>query len=147
MKHIFRSLFVLLAATIILPAAAQVEPKTTTTHTDDVYIIVEEMPEFPGGKQALGQYLGAHITYPAAAQRNGLEGLVVLSFVVDQQGNITDIEPVKRLGGGTDEEAIRVVKSKPRWKPGKQNGRYVKTLFTLPIRFEMADPEPAEPTK
>ena len=147
MKHIFRSLFVLLAATVILPAAAQVEPKTTTPQTDDVYVIVEEMPEFPGGKQALGQYLGAHITYPAVAQRNGLEGLVVLSFVVDQQGNITDIEPVKRLGGGTDEEAIRVVKSMPRWKPGKQNGRYVKTRFTLPIRFEMADPEPVEPTK
>jgi periplasmic protein TonB len=99
------------------------------------YTWVEQMPTFPGGDAEMMKYLGKNIRYPPVAQRNGLEGLVVLSFTVSSSGEISDIEVVKSLGGGTDEEAVRVVKGMPKWQPGKQNGRAVPVKFTLPIRF------------
>lgn len=102
---------------------------------DKIFTFVEQQPEFPGGTEAMLKYLANNIQYPSAAQRNGLEGLVVLSFIVDQSGGISDIQVLKKLGGGTDEEAMRVVKSMPKWKPGKQNGREVKVKYTLPVRF------------
>ncbi|MBX0334033.1 energy transducer TonB [Pontibacter sp. HSC-14F20] len=99
------------------------------------YTYVEQMPEFPGGESEMMKYLGKNIRYPAAAQRAGVEGLVVLSFVVSRTGEISEIEVVKSLGSGTDEEAVRVVKTMPKWSPGKQNGRSVPVRYTLPVRF------------
>ncbi|WP_266203218.1 energy transducer TonB [Pontibacter kalidii] len=99
------------------------------------YTYVEQMPTFPGGDGEMMKYLGKNIRYPAAAQRAGVEGLVVLSFVVSNTGEISDIQVVKALGAGTDEEAVRVVKSMPKWTPGKQNGRAVPVRYTLPVRF------------
>ncbi|MBF9255252.1 energy transducer TonB [Pontibacter sp. 172403-2] len=99
------------------------------------YTYVEQMPEFPGGESEMLKYLGKNIRYPAAAQRAGVEGLVVLSFVVSKTGEISDIQVLKKLGAGTDEEAVRVVKSMPKWTPGKQNGRTVPVRYTLPVRF------------
>lgn len=99
------------------------------------YTYVEQMPEFPGGESEMLKYLGKNIRYPAAAQRAGVEGLVVLSFVVSRTGEISEIEVVKSLGSGTDEEAMRVVKTMPKWSPGKQNGRTVPVRYTLPVRF------------
>ena len=99
------------------------------------YTYVEQMPEFPGGEGEMMKYLGKNIRYPAAAQRAGVEGLVVLSFVVSRTGEISEIEVVKSLGSGTDEEAVRVVKTMPKWSPGKQNGRSVPVRYTLPVRF------------
>ena len=83
------------------------------------------------------QYIGKKIKYPAMAQRENIQGLVVVTFVVAQNGDIKDAEVVKGLGYGMDEEAIRVVSSMPRWKPGKQNGKPVPVRYTLPIRFSM----------
>lgn len=99
------------------------------------YTWVEQMPTFPGGDGEMMKYLGKNIRYPPVAQRNGLEGLVVLSFTVSATGQISEIEVLKSLGGGTDEEAVRVVKTMPKWTPGKQNGRAVPVKFTLPVRF------------
>lgn len=99
------------------------------------YTYVEQMPEFPGGESEMLKYLGKNIRYPAAAQRAGVEGLVVLSFVVSRTGEISDIQVVKKLGAGTDEEAMRVVGKMPKWTPGKQNGRTVPVRYTLPVRF------------
>lgn len=99
------------------------------------YTYVEQMPTFPGGETEMLKYLGKNIRYPAAAQRAGVEGLVVLSFVVGKTGEISDIQVVKNLGAGTDEEAMRVVKTMPKWTPGKQNGRAVPVRYTLPVRF------------
>lgn len=99
------------------------------------YTYVEQMPSFPGGETEMLKYLGKNIRYPAAAQRAGVEGLVVLSFVVSKTGEISDIQVVKNLGAGTDEEAMRVVKTMPKWTPGKQNGRAVPVRYTLPVRF------------
>jgi periplasmic protein TonB len=93
------------------------------------------MPSFPGGETEMLKYLGKNIRYPAAAQRAGVEGLVVLSFVVSKTGEISEIQVIKNLGAGTDEEAVRVVKTMPKWTPGKQNGRTVPVRYTLPVRF------------
>src|SRR5690606_38298134 len=102
---------------------------------DKVFEFVEQQPEFPAGQDAMMKYLSQNIQYPAVAIRNGLSGRVILSFVVDQNGEISDIKVLKPLGGGTDEEAIRVVKRMPKWRPGKQNGRAVKVKYTLPVLF------------
>lgn len=99
------------------------------------YTYVEQMPSFPGGETEMLKYLAKNIRYPAAAQRAGVEGLVVLSFVVSKTGEISEIQVVKNLGAGTDEEAMRVVKTMPKWTPGKQNGRTVPVRYTLPVRF------------
>ena len=99
------------------------------------YTYVEQMPTFPGGETEMLKYLAKNIRYPAAAQRAGVEGLVVLSFVVSKTGEISEIQVVKNLGAGTDEEAMRVVKTMPKWTPGKQNGRAVPVRYTLPVRF------------
>jgi periplasmic protein TonB len=99
------------------------------------YEYVEQMPEFPGGESEMLKYLGRNIKYPAAAQRAGVEGIVVLSFVVSRTGEISDITVIKNLGAGTDEEAVRVVKTMPKWTPGKQNGRAVPVRYTLPVRY------------
>lgn len=98
---------------------------------------VEVMPEFEGGMAGLMKYIGRELRYPAAAQRAGVEGTVVLSFVVGPTGEVTNITVLKGLGYGTEEEAIRVVKKLPRWKPGIQNGRAVPVRMTLPIRLQL----------
>jgi len=87
---------------------------------------------------ALGRYLGAHIRYPHLAAENGIEGVVYVQFVVDYEGNIKDVKLTgARKGGGLDEEAMRVIRGMPQWKPGKQNGRPVSVLYNLPVRFQL----------
>ena len=103
----------------------------------EIFMYVEQMPEFPGGQIELIKYLQKNLRYPAAARENGIEGKVVLQFVVDEGGNISDIQVVRDIGGGCAEEAERVVKSMPPWKPGKQNGNAVKVYFKLPVTFKL----------
>lgn len=102
---------------------------------DKVYVAVEKQPEFPGGQAAMFKYLQSKFRIPSAAQRAGTEGTIVLSFVIGQTGEIRDIEVLKGLGYGLDEEAIRVVKSMPKWNAGEQNGRKVSVKYTLPYRI------------
>ena len=99
------------------------------------YEYVEQMPTFPGGELEMQKYIAKNIRYPAAASRAGIEGLVVVSFVVGKSGEISEVKVLKGLGAGTDEEAIRVIKSMPSWNPGKQNGRAVPVRFTVPVRY------------
>lgn len=101
------------------------------------FIHVQEMPSFVGGDKALFAYLNQKMRYPGEAQRAGVEGIVVVTFVVAPDGAITNAQIVKGLGFGTDEEALRVINSMPHWKPGKQNGRTVPVRYTLPIRFNI----------
>ncbi len=113
-------------------AAVEVEKKD-----DQIFTVVEQQPEFPGGMSALGQFLGKNIRYPAAAQRANVSGRVFVSFVVNTDGSIQDVQVLKGLGFGTDEEAVRVVKSMPKWRSGKQSGRPVRVKFSLPINFTL----------
>lgn len=101
-----------------------------------VFTFVEQMPSFPGGEGALMKYLHDHIRYPAVARENGIQGTVVVQFIVGPDGTIRDVKTVgAKKGGGLEEEAIRVVKGMPKWKPGRQNGRAVTVQYSLPVRF------------
>jgi protein TonB len=102
----------------------------------EIVTFAEQMPEFNGN---LGEFLGRNIQYPSVARENGIEGQVVLQFVVGKDGKIdpSSITVVKKVGWGLEEEAIRVVKNMPAWKPGKQNGNPVYVKCTLPIRFKL----------
>ena len=107
--------------------------------TNQIYRSVEQMPEFPGGEDALAEFLRNHIRYPAIARENSIQGTVFLQFVVGRDGSISDVKVLNNplLGGGCEEEAIRVVKSMPKWRPGRQNGQAVLVYFNLPIRFKL----------
>ncbi|WP_227607513.1 energy transducer TonB [Hymenobacter translucens] len=100
-----------------------------------VYTYVEQMPVPPGGMDALLQYISKNIKYPAMALRNQVEGKVFVAFVVGPDGAVSDVKVQKGIGGGCDEEAVRVIKGLPRWAPGKQNGRPVSVSFTVPVTF------------
>ncbi len=102
-----------------------------------VFIRVEQMPQFPGGEREMLLYLRDNIRYPAIASENGIEGLVVVQFVVNEDGNISDLKVMKGVPGGCSEEAVRVIKKMPLWSPDKQNGRAVKVQFTVPVRFSL----------
>lgn len=102
---------------------------------DKIFTFVEQQPAFPGGESEMNKFIRKNLKYPPAALRNGLEGLVVVQFVVNKEGQISDVQVVKKLGGGTDEEAMRVVKMMPAFTPAKQNGRPVSFRYTLPVRF------------
>ncbi len=103
----------------------------------DPVLIAEQMPEFVGGIKAMMEYVQKNVQYPNMARDNGIEGTVALRFVVNENGNISDIELLRGIGSGCDQEAVRVVQSMPTWKPGKQNGKAVKVYFTLPIKFKL----------
>jgi protein TonB len=102
-----------------------------------VFTIVEEMPSFPGGEAERNKFLAENIVYPQQATENGIQGTVYVSFVVDSKGNVTDVKVLRGIGGGCDEEALRVVKMMPQWHPGKQNGKLVRVLFNMPIYFKL----------
>lgn len=101
----------------------------------EIFTVVEQWPTPQGGMEAFYTYIAENIRYPAQARRLNVEGMVFVRFVVEKDGSITDINVVKGIGAGCDEEAVRVLRSAPAWKPGKQRGRPVRVLMTVPIRF------------
>jgi TonB family protein len=109
-----------------------------------IFSVVEEQPEFPGGTSAMYKFLGQNIKYPEAASRANVSGRVFLSFVVTQTGDIQDIMVLKGIGFGCDAEAIRVLKSFPKWEPGKQDGVPVNVRYNLPINFQLEDGSPVK---
>lgn len=102
-----------------------------------IFDVVEEMPSFPGGNGALMSYLASNIKYPVVAQENGVQGRVIVSFVVERDGSISDVRVARSVDPSLDREAQRVVKSMPRWKPGKQNGSAVRVKYTVPVVFRL----------
>ena len=100
-----------------------------------IFTIVEQMPSFPGGEAELFKYLQQNIKYPPMAKESGISGTVHVTFVIDQQGNITDAKVIRGIGGGCDKEALRVVKNMPKWSAGKQRGKPVRVQYNLPVRF------------
>ena len=104
---------------------------------DKVYEKAEVMPEFPGGEQAMINFVAKNVTYPKEAMEKEISGRVLVGFIVEKDGSITETEVVKGIGGGCDEEAVRVVKAMPKWKPGKQKGKPVRVHFLLPITFKL----------
>jgi len=119
--------------------ASEVADLKVVEEKEEPLAFVEQMPEFPGGQDALFKYLNSNIKYPSIAQEMGISGKVVLQFVVDKQGKIGNIKVVRTLGAGCDEEAVRVVKAMPSWKAGRQNGKSVPVYFTLPVFFQLKE--------
>ncbi|HHL52850.1 MAG TPA: energy transducer TonB [Flammeovirgaceae bacterium] len=105
--------------------------------TEEVFLIVEEPPAPVGGMEAFYNYVNENIQYPRQARTMRIEGRVFVQFVVDKDGSITNVEVLKGIGGGCDEEAVRVVKNAPKWNPGKQRGRPVRVKMVLPITFKL----------
>ena len=104
---------------------------------DKIFYAVEQQAEFPGGYAAMSKWLSKNIKYPASAKRMGVEGKVFVKFIVDKEGGISSIEVMKGINADLDKEAVRVIKLMPPWKPGKQNGRAVKSQFVLPVYFKL----------
>lgn len=103
--------------------------------TSQPFTIVEQMPEFPGGELALRKFLVNSVKYPVIAQENGIQGKVFINFIVDKNGSISNVKVFRGVDQSLDKEAIRVVKSMPKWIPGKQGGQPVRVSFTVPINF------------
>lgn len=105
--------------------------------TDEILTIVEQKPEFPGGMTAFREFLAKNIKYPGLARRMGVEGRVYVQFVVERDGSLTDIQVVKGLGAGCDEESVRVMKLVPKFAPGKQRGNPVRVKMVMPIFYKL----------
>jgi|APIni6443716594_1056825.scaffolds.fasta_scaffold12297_2 protein TonB len=103
----------------------------------ETFITAEVMPSYPGGETERMKFLQDHIQYPQLAAEISVQGTVYIRFVVDSKGNITDAFVLRGIGGGCDEEALRVINAMPQWHPGKQNGKAVRVLFTMPIMFKL----------
>ena len=102
-----------------------------------VFDVVEQMPEYPGGIQALFEYLSQNVKYPADAEKQKVEGRVIATFVVETDGTINNVEVVKPVFPSLDAEAIRVLSGMPKWTPGKQSGKEVRVKYTVPINFNL----------
>lgn len=103
----------------------------------EVFTIVEEMPSYPGGDAKMYEYLGKNIKYPQIARESGIQGRVFVNFVVEPDGSVSNVKVLRGIGGGCDEEAMRVVKTMPKWKAGKQRGKPVRVSYTLPVVFKL----------
>ena len=118
---------------IDVPVAAPIEEE----EEEVIFQVVEKMPQFPGGPQALFEYLSKNIRYPVIAQENGLQGRVICQFVVNSDGSIVDIVVVRSVDPSLDKEAVRVIESMPKWQPGEQRGKAVRVKYTLPVNFRL----------
>lgn len=113
------------------------QPEPPKEEETKVFDVVEVMPSFPGGQGALFEWLSKNIKYPVVAEENGVQGRVIVTFVVERNGSITDVQVVKSVDPSLDKEAVRVVKAMPHWIPGKQNGSAVRVKFTVPVTFRL----------
>jgi protein TonB len=105
----------------------------------DFLVTAEFNPEYPGGDAAFNKYLSTHIRYPNVAKENGIQGRVFIQFIVERDGGLTDLKALRDPGSGLGDEAMRVLKTMPHWKPGKQNGKPVRVQFTVPVNFSLAE--------
>lgn len=104
---------------------------------EEIFVAVEQQAEFPGGMPALMKWLGSNIRYPEAAQQNDVQGRVIVKFVVEKDGSVSQAQIVKGVDKDLDKEALRVVNKMPKWQPGKNNGVTVRSYFTLPVNFKL----------
>lgn len=123
----------------VLKAKEDIAAPEPPKHVEEtkVFTVVEQMPMFPGGDAALMSYLANNIHYPTVAAENGVQGRVVVGFVVERDGSITDVRILRGVDPSLDREAMRVVKSMPRWTPGKQNGSAVRVKYQVPVAFRL----------
>jgi TonB family protein len=121
---------------LLLVKKEAVTPKTLDTE-EQIFFIVEDMPEFPGGEPELRKFIANNIEYPAIAQEKGIQGRVYVTFVVDKNGEVANARIARGVDPSLDKEALRVVNSLPKWTPGKQRGEAVNVSYTVPINFAL----------
>jgi len=121
--------------TYVAPVAAVVEEEEESAQ--QIFTVVEEMPKFPGGDGELLQFINKGIKYPVIAQENGIQGRVIVTFVVNRDGSVVDAEVVRGVDPSLDKEALRVISTMPKWSPGKQRGKPVRVKYTVPITFRL----------
>ena len=123
----------------VLKAKEEIAAPEPPKHVEEtkIFTVVEQMPMFPGGDAALMKYLSSNIQYPTVAAENGVQGRVIVGFVVERDGSITDVNILRGQDPSLDREAMRVVKSMPRWTPGKQNGSAVRVKYQVPVMFRL----------
>ena len=107
-----------------------------------VYQIVEEMPQFPGGETKLMEYIAKNLTYPQEARDKGIDGRVFVAMVIEKDGSVSNVKVLRGIGGGCDEEAVRVISALPKWKPGKMKGEPVPVSYQIPINFKLTEKQP-----
>ena len=135
LKQIFmKKLF--LALMLLMPIKGMAQEANDAD--DPVFVVVEKMPEFPGGQQAMLNFLKENVKYPEIAKENGIQGRVICQFVVAKNGAIEDVKVLRSAGDASlDKEALRVINAMPNWQPGWQDGKPVRTRFNLPIIFKL----------
>lgn len=104
---------------------------------DEVFVVVEEQAEFPGGLDSMYAYIVKNLKYPELAKEKGIEGRVFVSFIIEKDGSISNVKILRGIGGGCEEAAVEMIKNMPKWKPGTQRGKPVRVQFNLPIKFEL----------
>ena len=127
----------IVAAVLICGGAMAQTDGSATVVENVIYTVVEHKPEFPGGMDALVAWIGSHVQYPAKAREEGLQGTVFVTFVVERDGLISNVRVIRHREETAllEEEAVRLVRTMPKWKPGKQRGKKVRVQFNLPIQF------------
>ena len=127
----------LMATCCLTTVLAQKTVVSQKDQKEEPFDVVEDMPAFPGGMEAMIQFISNNIQYPADAQKQKVDGRVLVNFVVEKDGSITEVKVIKPTFPSLDAEAVRVVKAMPKWKPGYQKGQAVRVQFTMPINFSL----------
>ena len=132
-----KSKIIMLLATLFLFCGTTVFAQDANEDTSKVYEVVDEMPSFTGGQNALMQFLANNVKYPTVAFENGVQGRVLVGFIVERDGSLSNVKVERSVDPSLDKEAVRVVKAMPKWQPGKQKGSAIRVKFTVPIVFRM----------
>ena len=133
----WRLLTVMSVLAILLMVNTNAMAQNKKNANDKVLEKAEVMPEYPGGDQAMMDFVAKNVQYPQEARDKEISGRVLVSFIVEKDGSIADVKVVKGIGGGCDEEAVRVVKAMPKWKPGKDKGKPVRVSYMMPFTFKL----------
>ncbi|MPM05944.1 hypothetical protein SDC9_52239 [bioreactor metagenome] len=132
------SLFALLVMVFAFSLNVNAQEKKSD-NSDVVFTVVENEAEFPGGIEAMNRFMAENIKYPTLAKQKNIEGKVIISFIVEKNGTLSDIRTIKDIGEGCGDEGVRIVKLMPKWKPAKQKGQPVRQQFLLPISFVLTN--------
>lgn len=140
MKEHFKSLSLFAALIMIFAFSLNVNAQEKKSDNSDVvFTVVENEAEFPGGVEAMNRFMAENIKYPTLAKQKNIEGKVIISFIVEKNGTLSDIRTIKDIGEGCGDEGVRIVKLMPKWKPAKQKGQPVRQQFLLPISFVLTN--------
>ena len=133
----WRLLTTMFMLAVLLMANTSALAQNKKSASNKVYEKAEVMPEYPGGDQAMMDFVANNVEYPQEARDKEISGRVMVGFIVEKDGSISDVKVVKSIGGGCDEEAVRVVKAMPKWKPGKEKGKPVRVSYMMPFTFKL----------